>query len=68
MLLLNRFWALTIDSDSVRDNHDDNYVSWWPAGRQIARKPTEYYNRKNPDLKLRWYDLSQSSESLQQIS
>ena len=37
---------LQLDSDSVQDNHDNNYVSWWPAGEQIARKPTEYYNRK----------------------
>ncbi len=25
---------LQLDSDSVQDNHDNNYVSWWPAGEQ----------------------------------
>lgn len=50
---------LQLDSDSVQDNHDNNYVSWWPAGSKSLANPLNITTEKNPDLKLRWYDLSQ---------
>lgn len=50
---------LQLDSDSVQDNHDDNYVSWWPAGSKSLVNPLNITTEENPDLKLRWYDLSQ---------
>ncbi|MDK7225965.1 hypothetical protein QP468_22300, partial [Proteus mirabilis] len=42
-----------------QDNHDNNYVSWWPAGSKSLANPLNITTEKNPDLKLRWYDLSQ---------
>lgn len=50
---------LQLDSDSMQDNHDNNYVSWWPSGEKSLATPFDITTEENPDLRLRWYDLSQ---------
>lgn len=50
---------LQLDSDGIQDNHENNYVSWWPAGSKSIVTPFNITTEENPDLRLRWYDLSQ---------
>lgn len=50
---------LQLDSEGVQDNHNANYVSWWPLGNKSSTQPFNVSTEDNPDLRLRWYDLSQ---------
>ena len=50
---------LQLDSDGIQDNHENNYVSWWPAGSKSIVAPFNIATEENPDLRLRWYDFSQ---------
>ncbi|WP_340620711.1 MARTX multifunctional-autoprocessing repeats-in-toxin holotoxin RtxA [Xenorhabdus siamensis] len=60
--------ALQIGQGRVQVNADDakhlneiNYVSWWPAGSKTVdiREMFDISTQDQPDLRLRWYDLSQ---------
>ncbi|WP_099074824.1 MARTX multifunctional-autoprocessing repeats-in-toxin holotoxin RtxA [Proteus alimentorum] len=50
---------LQLDRNNMQNNQKNNYVSWWPEGNKYIATPFNIATEENPDLRLRWYDLSQ---------
>ncbi|PHM29881.1 MARTX multifunctional-autoprocessing repeats-in-toxin holotoxin RtxA [Xenorhabdus budapestensis] len=50
-----------VNADDAKHLNEINYVSWWPAGNKFVdiRGMFDISTQDQPDLRLRWYDLSQ---------